>query len=144
GDSDPSRGARALASALLSGEDREEGPRRLLVAVPVGRQPQPLAALVASATPGTRARAKLLMSEVSPLLATVLERDALLTNNAESQRSLIESSERKLRRLGFDLHDGPLQDVAVLADDVRLLGRQLDRVIEDRKSTRLNSSHANI
>src|SRR5262249_534889 len=60
------------------------------------------------------------------LLAAILERDALLTNNAESQRSLVESSERKLRRLGVDLHDGPLQDVAGLADDVRLFGRQLD------------------
>jgi signal transduction histidine kinase len=133
GDGGRSRGARALASALLSGEELDRGPRRLLLAMPVGRQPQPLAALVASASAGTRARAKLLMSELSPLLEAILERDALLTNNAESQRSLVESSERKLRRLGFDLHDGPLQDVSVLADDIRLFGRQLDRLIESSR-----------
>jgi signal transduction histidine kinase len=79
----------------------------------------------------------MLMNEVAPLLAAILERDALLTNNAESQRSLVESSERKLTRLGFDLHDGPIQDVAVLADDVRLLGDQLDEVIKPERERSL-------
>jgi signal transduction histidine kinase len=44
------------------------------------------------------------------------------------ERELLEASERKLARLGFDLHDGPLQELVVLAQDVRLLGEQLRAV----------------
>ena len=39
--------------------------------------------------------------------------------------SLAEANERLLVRLGFDLHDGPLQQVYVLAQDVRLLRDQM-------------------
>jgi signal transduction histidine kinase len=37
--------------------------------------------------------------------------------------------ERRLLRLGFDVHDGPLQDLAMLAEDLRLLRRQLSDVL---------------
>jgi signal transduction histidine kinase len=37
--------------------------------------------------------------------------------------------ERRLLRLGFDVHDGPLQDLAMLAEDLRLLRRQLGEVL---------------
>ncbi|HWN22757.1 MAG TPA: ATP-binding protein, partial [Gaiellaceae bacterium] len=39
------------------------------------------------------------------------------------------ASERLLVRLGFDLHDGPLQQVYVLAQDVRLLRDQVERLL---------------
>jgi signal transduction histidine kinase len=132
GEGEATAAGRRLATDLLAG-DHSEVQRRMLAGVAVGRQPQPIAALVGSGPAETRTRARMLMGEVAPLLAAILERDALLTNNAESQRSLIESSERKLTRLGFDLHDGPIQDVAVLADDVRLLGDQLDEVIKPER-----------
>jgi signal transduction histidine kinase len=64
------------------------------------------------------------------MLCAILEREALLAGNAASERALIETSERKLTRLGFDLHDGPLQEVAVLAEDLRLLRGQLESQIE--------------
>jgi len=38
---------------------------------------------------------------------------------------LVGASERRLMRLGFDLHDGPIQDVLALAADVRLLQQQV-------------------
>jgi signal transduction histidine kinase len=38
---------------------------------------------------------------------------------------LAEANERLLVRLGFDLHDGPLQQVYALAQDVRLLREQI-------------------
>lgn len=38
---------------------------------------------------------------------------------------LAEANERLLVRLGFDLHDGPLQQVSALAQDLRLLREQL-------------------
>lgn len=43
---------------------------------------------------------------------------------------LAEANERLLVRLGFDLHDGPLQQVYALAQDVRLLRDQLVDLIE--------------
>ncbi|HEX5225262.1 MAG TPA: ATP-binding protein [Solirubrobacteraceae bacterium] len=130
GEAEPSRATRILAQTVLAGERPEAAPRKLLIGLPVGRHPQPVAALVGTAQGQMRGRAQRLMSEAAPLLGAVLERDALLTNNAESERSLVQSSERKLTRLGFDLHDGPIQDVAVLAEDVRLLERQIQELVK--------------
>ena len=39
----------------------------------------------------------------------------------ERESRLAAANERLLVRLGFDLHDGPLQQVYVLAQDVRVL-----------------------
>jgi two-component system nitrate/nitrite sensor histidine kinase NarX len=60
------------------------------------------------------------------MLAASVQREILLAENAASVRALVEASERKLTRLGFDLHDGPIQDVAVLGQDVRLFRDQLE------------------
>jgi signal transduction histidine kinase len=43
----------------------------------------------------------------------------------EREPALAAANERLLVRLGFDLHDGPLQQVYVLAQDVRLLRDQM-------------------
>jgi signal transduction histidine kinase len=40
--------------------------------------------------------------------------------------SMLDVAERRLVRLGLDLHDGPVQDVAALTADVRLLLDHLD------------------
>ncbi|MEO5576922.1 MAG: ATP-binding protein [Gaiellaceae bacterium] len=44
---------------------------------------------------------------------------------APSDQGLAAANERLLVRLGFDLHDGPLQQVYVLAQDLRLLREQV-------------------
>ena len=132
GEGNPPRGAKQLAARMLAGRSAKSGSRRLLLGLPVGRWRQPLAALVASASPGAREACEAFLLEAGPMLGSVLERDALLTENAASERLLVESSERKLTRLGFDLHDGPIQDVAVVADDLRSAARQLDAMLEGR------------
>jgi signal transduction histidine kinase len=129
GDGGPSRGAKELAGQLLAGGTAKQGARRLLLGRPVGRWQQPLAALIGSARPGMRDGCESFLAEAVPLLGAVLERDALLAGNTESERLLVQSSERKLTRLGFDLHDGPIQDAAMLAQDLRLLRDQVDVVI---------------
>jgi signal transduction histidine kinase len=43
-----------------------------------------------------------------------------------------DANERLLVRLGFDIHDGPLQQVYVLAQDVRLLREQVERLLGDK------------
>jgi signal transduction histidine kinase len=129
GDGRPSRGARQLARQLLGGEEAQAGTRRLLVGLAVGQREPAAAALVGCADPGMRERARAMLGEATAMLAALVERDALLAANAESERALLEASERKLTRLGFDLHDGPIQDVAVLAEDLRLFRDQLEGVL---------------
>jgi signal transduction histidine kinase len=126
GDGGPSRGAGQLAKALLSGEHVESGGRRVLLGVPVGPVEHPVAAVVGHCSPGAREAAEALMDEAVPMLAALLHREILLAENAAAELALIEASERKLMRLGFDLHDGPIQDVAVIADDLRLFRDQLE------------------
>jgi signal transduction histidine kinase len=107
--------------------------------LPVGRWEQPLAALVGSAIPRMREDCHFFLTEAVPMLSAVPERDALLAGNAASERALVQSSERKLTRLGFDLHDGPIQDVALLAEDLRLFRDQLGLVARspmDRRRVR--------
>jgi signal transduction histidine kinase len=43
---------------------------------------------------------------------------------------LAEANERLLVRLGFDLHDGPLQQVYVLAQDIHLLREQMVALVD--------------
>src|SRR5262249_54800848 len=85
--------------------------------------------LVGRAAPRQRARCRALMREALPALALAVERDSILKRNAVSERALVETAERRLTRLGCDLHDGPLQDLALLGQDLRLFGDQLERVL---------------
>jgi signal transduction histidine kinase len=137
GEGRPSRGAQQLARQLLAGEAPDLGGRRLLVGLPVGAPRPPVAALVGLAAPGLRERARALLAEAGPMLAALVERENLLAANADSERALLEASERRLTRLGFDLHDGPIQDLAVLAEDLRLFGRQLERGLGPSRDTEL-------
>jgi signal transduction histidine kinase len=57
--------------------------------------------------------------------------------HAERERLLLESSERRIARLAFDLHDGPLQSVAALAADVRHFRSHLADVAFDANRERV-------
>jgi signal transduction histidine kinase len=72
-----------------------------------------------------RELAETLGEDAAAALAPVLEREALLARNSSRERSLVEASERRLARLGFDLHDGPMQNIVALAGDLRLLRGEL-------------------
>src|SRR5262249_57629383 len=65
------------------------------------------------------------LQEAARCLAPVLEREMLLDRSTERERTLAEASERRLMRLGFDLHDGPLQDLVVLGADVALAQKEI-------------------
>jgi signal transduction histidine kinase len=134
GDRPPTRRVRAAARAAMTetggGVPNEHG---LIHAIPVLRWGYPLAALVVRARPDERERALVFGEEATATLASVIERQALLERSAEGERSLVESSERRLTRLGLDLHDGPIQELAAFAGDVHLLRRQLTRVIAEHE-----------
>jgi two-component system, NarL family, sensor histidine kinase DegS len=106
--------------------------RNWLHGVPVLRWQQPHAALVGRANPNDAGRTDVFLQEAARCLASVLEREMLLERSAERERTLAEAGERRLMRLGFDLHDGPLQDLVVLGTDVAQARAEIDRRVPKR------------
>jgi signal transduction histidine kinase len=71
-----------------------------------------------------------LLAAAAPGIASLLERETLL--DREHWRELVAGAvERRLARVRFDLHDGPQQDVILLAQDVRLFREQLRPLLDD-------------
>jgi signal transduction histidine kinase len=132
----PGRGpAPRLARELIAGEG--EPRRRGAVGVPVRRAGLPAAALVAAPCAGAVRLTRSLLEDASLMLAAVLERQTLLARNASSERALVQASERRLTRLGFDLHDGPLQELILVGEDLALFREQLGVVLEGRSGKEL-------
>src|ERR671918_292961 len=122
----PSRRVRAEAKAAM----RERTSLSLLGgsqlrSAPVMRFGAPYAAVVGRLGNVDPPKADAYLVEAAAALGPVLEREFLLQHSAERERTLVSASERRLMRLGFDLHDGPIQDVLALAADVRLLQQQV-------------------
>lgn len=131
----PRRGPAArLARELIAGESAR---RRGAVGVPVRRAGLPAAALVAAPRAGAARLTRALLEEASSMLAAILERQTLLARNASSERALVQASERRLTRLGFDLHDGPLQELILVSEDLALFREQLGVVLEGRSGKEL-------
>jgi len=149
GDAAPTRRVRTIVRSILDGDDYGRGTQRNWIhAVPVLRWQQPHAALVGRAHPNDRLRTRALLQEAARCMAPVLEREMLLERSADRERKLAEASERHLMRLGFDLHDGPLQDLAALGMDVQLARAEISKRVPVRTrrlvSGRLEDLHAQI
>jgi signal transduction histidine kinase len=133
GGSPPTRRIRHVARSVLDGEEdgcaRERG---TIHGVPVLRWQQPHAVLVARARPEDRQRTLAFLEEAAARIGTVLEREMLLERNAGREHGLVVAREKRLLRLGFDLHDGPIQDLVALASDVRLAQEQLGEHVSGR------------
>lgn len=70
-----------------------------------------------------------LLAAAAPGIAGLLERETL--RDREHWRELVAGAvERRLARVRFDLHDGPQQDVILLAHDVRIFRNQLRPLLE--------------
>lgn len=134
GSGQPTRRMRAAAKATLADEPgpREE-PSGFVHAVPVLRWGRPLAALVFRSRASDRDLAVAFSEEAAAALGPALEKDLLLERVVQRERALVQAGERRLTRLGFDIHDGPLQDIAALAADLRLFHSQLERVARDHE-----------
>jgi signal transduction histidine kinase len=122
---DSSRRTRGAASESIATGRAVTSPRSQLHSLPVERWGRPAAALVFRCRPEARVAALGFAAEAAIALAPLIEFDALLGRNAARERSLTDASERRLTRLGFDLHDGPMQDIAALAADLRHFKNQL-------------------
>jgi signal transduction histidine kinase len=131
GTSGESRRSREIARRLLAGEPPEESERARLHGLPVLRWQQPVGALVVRAPAEGRSQALALAHEAAAALSPLLQLDLLLDRSSARERALVETTERLLVRLGFDVHDGALQELAALASDIRLFGTQLGEVLAD-------------
>jgi signal transduction histidine kinase len=117
----------AGSRAPASGDDRSQ-----IQGVAVVRWERAVGAVVARSRPEHRARVSVFLVECSAMLASVLERDLLLGRSASREQQLHQANERRLLRVGFDLHDGPLQDIAAFAADLRLARDQLSQTLTGR------------
>jgi signal transduction histidine kinase len=110
------RRVRACAREMLLGGRSRDNDRGHVHAVPVFRWGGTYAGLVLRARPANRDVALAYGGEAASQLTAVLERE------------LVEASERRLVRIGLDIHDGPLQVLATLVGDTYILR---DRVAAD-------------
>jgi signal transduction histidine kinase len=88
------------------------------------------AALVALGPTAASPENRYLLESAAGMLAAMLERKELLARGGGEDLLALEATERRLARVRFDLHDGPQQDVILLAEDLALFRTQLESVIE--------------
>jgi len=116
---------RRAAQMLINDEQPDFGNDAAAIGIRIGRLEQPAGALIArGADPRADERA-LLLEAAAPVLAALLDRDALSAPDSPSEQTVMRSVEGRLARLRFDLHDGPQQGVYLLGQDVRLFREQL-------------------
>jgi signal transduction histidine kinase len=132
---------RAAARAALDGV--VELPDDLEIAS-VHRWDAPHAVLVARRAGPDTALAADFLAEAATVLAPVLERDALFALGSWREQKVASSAERRLARVAFDLHDGPLQELCVFADDLRLVRGQVDGVVDPQLRDRVRGRFADL
>jgi two-component system, NarL family, sensor histidine kinase UhpB len=76
-----------------------------------------------------RGRVETLALLAARRLSAVIERQLLLEHGESRARAATATTERRLVRTGYDLHDGPLQALAVLADELRLVSGDVGRLV---------------
>jgi len=123
-----SRRLREVAKAALDGVTA--GSPQVHVRV-VERWDRPHAALVARGRGAESEHLDEYLEEAATALAPLLERASLFDRRVQREHDLVASGERRLLRLGFDLHDGPLQEIVALAEEIRQTSTQISAVVPD-------------
>jgi signal transduction histidine kinase len=134
GEAATTRTLKSAAASAIAGRDAVGGTRAHVHAVSIATRP---AALAYHCRPSETSTAVAYANEAAATLALLFLVDDLLSRSSDRERSLVESGERRLVRVGFDLHDGPMQDIAVLAQDVRLFRAQLATILEGNEHERI-------
>ena len=98
------------------------------------------AALALGGRPDLGKRELAFASESAIALAPLVEHEQLRARALAQERMAAEAGERLSVRLGFDLHDGPLQEFAALAADLRLLRAQIDEAPADVVRARIDDA----
>lgn len=122
--------AERLAERLLSpGPGHNSARTHGATGMVVDRGQLPAAALILQDSGEISADTGVLLEASAPVIGAILDRIELLTTGALDGPSVISALERRLARLRYDLHDGPQQDVHLLALDLRLFRDQLAPVV---------------
>jgi signal transduction histidine kinase len=132
GPDEPGRETRREVRAVLRGSSvlRVVG-RSTIRSAPVWRFQQRVGAVVGRVAVNDRKQAAVFLQEAARAIGPILEREFLLERSHAREASLVTATERRLTRLAFDLHDGPMQDVLALTMEIRELRRDLDPFILD-------------
>src|SRR4051794_9183701 len=130
--SEPPADAADAIVAALAGADVSSPTRRASV---VMRWQHGHAVLLAEG--GDVEDAEPLVVQAAAMLGPAFERASLVERNVSGREALAQSAERRLRRLGFDLHDGPVQDVLALGAEMTRLAEQLEELELGERTTRL-------
>jgi signal transduction histidine kinase len=140
-----SRRLREVAKAALDGVIA--GSPQVHVRV-VERWDRPHAALVARGPAAESQHLEEYLEEAATALAPLLERASLFDRRVQREHDLVAAGERRLLRLGYDLHDGPLQEIVALAEELRAASAQISTVVPDdfrqRVRGRFNDVHARL
>ena len=114
----------------------------------VERWDRPYAALVARGRVAESEHLEEYLEETANALAPLLERASLFDRRVQREHDLVAAGERRIMRLGFDLHDGPLQEIVALAEELRTASTQISAVVPDdfrqRVRGRFNDVHARL
>ena len=121
-----SRRLREVARAALDGV--VAGSAQVHVRV-VERWDRPYAALLARGRGAESEHLQDYLDEAATALAPLLERASLFDRRVQREHELVAAGERRLVRLGFDLHDGPLQEIVALAEELRSAAAQISTVV---------------
>src|SRR6201987_331178 len=123
-----SRRLREGAKAALDGVIAGSPPVHVRV---VERWDRPHAAVVARGRGAESEHLEDYLEETANALAPLLERASLFDRRVQREHELVAAGERRLLRLGFDLHDGPLQEIVALADELRTASTQISEVVPE-------------
>jgi signal transduction histidine kinase len=123
----PSENALAISRRALALEAAAEAGG--LGIAPIDCWQRPFAALVYLPEDGEGPACSLLAERAASLLAPAFERASLIEGNLARSEALLSTTEKRLTRLAFDLHDGPLQDAAVLIGDLQQLRARLTQAL---------------
>lgn len=140
-----SRGMREAARGALDGLVADVGHIRVQS---VDRWGRPHAALVARERSGEPSHLDRCLAEAASALAPMLERATALHRKPVGERQAAAAGERLLARLGCDLHDGPLQEIVALAEELRLASTQIGSLVHEedrgRVAGRFDDLHARL
>jgi signal transduction histidine kinase len=121
----------AASSALRSRRGFRPGAGSALRTATVTQLGKPYAVIVGRAATDDTERLEGFLEQAAQALAAVLQHDQLMERSRERERALVGSGEKRLMRLAFDLHDGPVQDVLALVSDIKQFRDQLGPYIAE-------------
>jgi len=126
------RRCRTVALRALAGDALPAATRRLVLGFPLRRLGVTVGAVVVRVRPEVHGQATSFVEELARVLPALLERELLLRASVSHDERLHAASERRLVRVGYDLHDGPLQEIAALGAELARLKAQIGELERSR------------